>query len=79
MDLMIHRLLNLGEFVIFKFQTVTNVNAVGEKCDSYFGNNTGGIIFYKCIVTANINYSTEHMILLYENPPLEIQGRVHAN
>ncbi len=79
MDQLIHRLLNLGKLVIFEFQPVANVNTKGKQSYGNFGNNAGGIILYECIVTANINYSTEHTILLYENPPLEIQGRVNAN
>ena len=74
MDHKIHRLLNLGKFVIFKFETIANIDAKGEKCNCDLRNNTGGIVFDERVITANINHSTKHNILLYENPPLKSRG-----
>ena len=79
MDHLIHRLLNLGKFVIFESQPVTNIDAEGKQCNCNFGNHTGFFVFDKCVITANVNNSTQHNILLCENPPLGFQGRVNAN
>ena len=79
MDHKIHRLLNLGKFVIFEFESIANIDTVGEQCNCNFRNYTSGIVLDERIITANINHSTKHKILLYENPPLEFQGRVIAN
>jgi len=72
-------LLNLRKFVVFKFQTITDIDAKGEKGNGDFGNYTGFIVFDKGIVSPDINHSTQHNSLLYENPPLVFQGRVNAS
>jgi len=78
MDL-IHRLLYLRKFVIFKFQSISNVDAEWKQCNRNLRNDTGLIVFYISVIATNINYSTQHSVLLCENPPLENQGRVIAS
>ena len=52
------------KFPAVKFKTIAYVDAVGQQGDGNLGNYTGVIIFDECIVAANINYSTEHVLLL---------------
>ena len=68
MDLMIHRLLNLGKFVIFKFQPVTYINPPGKQCNCNFGYNTGILVFNVGIVSADINYRTNHEKAPFKKP-----------
>ena len=67
-------LLYLRKFVMFKFQPVTHVNAIGQQCNGNLGNNTGIVIFDIGIVTANIDHSTEHGVLLCETAPVTRGG-----
>ena len=54
----------LGEFVVFKLQSVAHINAEWQQGDGNFGNHTGIVIFDISVVTANINNSAEHSVLL---------------
>lgn len=71
--------LNLGKFIVLKFEPIADVNAKRKQGNGYFGNNTAFVVFNVSIITPNIYNRTQHNILLYENPPLDAQGRVSAN
>ena len=66
--------LNLGEFVVFEFKPVTNIDAEGEQCNRNLGNYTGLIIFDISIIAADINNSTQHMFLLLKTLPWNPRG-----
>ena len=53
-----------GKFVIFKFEPVAHINAEGQQGDGNLGDNAGIVILDKGVVTANINNSAEHNVLL---------------
>lgn len=61
--------LNGGKFVILIFKPITNIDAVGQKRKCKFNDHTGVVMFDKCVVTADVDHSTEHIILLVENRP----------
>ena len=53
-----------SEFVVFKFQLITHIQAEGQQGDGNLGDNAGVLIFDVGIVSANINDGTDHDYLL---------------
>ena len=63
-----------GEFIVFEFQSITNVNAVGQQCNCYLGYYASIVILHIRIVSSNIDYCTEHNVFLLKTRPC-FQGR----
>ena len=54
----------LGEFVVFKLQSVAYIDTKWQQGNGNFGNHPGIVIFDISVVAANINNGTEHSVLL---------------
>ena len=57
--------LYLCKFVVFEFQSVTHIHTKGKQGNGHFGDNTGGVVADKGVVTTDINDGAKHGILLY--------------
>ena len=69
--------LPLGSPDIFKFKSVAYIYPKGQQRNGNLGNHAGVIVFYKGIVTADVNNGAEHKhILSYRKPAPELPGRV---
>ena len=55
-------ILNLSEFVIFKFQLVAHIYAEGQQSDGNLGDNAGVLILDIGIISADINDGTDHVV-----------------
>ena len=66
--------LYLFKLEIFKFQTVTHIDAPGKQCDGNLRNDSGLIVFDIGVIAPDIHNGTEHILLLLENRP-RFRGR----
>ena len=51
------------KFVILEYQSVTNIHTNRQQCNGNFGDNTCILILDEGVITANIDYFTEHSFL----------------
>ena len=57
------------EFVVFKFQSVANINAQRQQSNSDFGNNPSVFIFDEGIITTNIYNCAVHLLSSTKDRP----------